>query len=207
MIMKPILPELVVATGNAHKVQELGKLFDGFRLVTMRDAGFDGDIEENGSTFAENAMIKARTVYDTLHRPCIADDSGLCVDALDGAPGIYSARFAGEGAGSIERNAKLLKMMLDVPDGMRTARFMCVMACILDDDTAFTVTGCCEGTILRSPRGENGFGYDPIFYVQDRGCSMAELEPDVKNRISHRARAAEGLRKKILDILGGSENA
>lgn len=186
----------MLATGNAHKAQELGEILD-MRVTTMRDAGFSGEIVEDGSSFAENAMIKCRAVWNALHRPCIADDSGLCVDALDGAPGIYSARYAGEGATSAERNEKLLHALENVPEDERGAHFTCVMACILDENTAFTVEGRIDGVIAFSPRGGNGFGYDPLFYIPERGCTMAELEPRVKNEISHRARACAGLRQAL----------
>ena len=186
----------MLATGNAHKAQELGEILD-MRVTTMRDAGFSGEIVEDGSSFAENAMIKCRAVWNALHRPCIADDSGLCVDALDGAPGIYSARYAGEGATSAERNEKLLHALENVPEDERGAHFTCVMACILDESTAFTVEGRIDGVIAFLPRGGNGFGYDPLFYIPERGCTMAELEPRVKNEISHRARACAGLRQAL----------
>lgn len=195
--------DFIVATNNAHKARELEKLLGGFCLSTMREAGFAAEIVEDGTTFAENAMIKARTVYRALGKPCIADDSGLCVDALDGAPGIYSARFGGEGATDREKYEKLLGLLENTPDKQRTARFVCVMACILDDKTAFTVEGVCEGSILRAPAGLHGFGYDPVFAPKGCDCSMAELSEDEKNRISHRGLAADALRKRISEILEG----
>lgn len=195
--------DFIAATNNAHKAQELEKILGGYRLTTMRSAGFTAEIIEDGKTFAENAMIKARAVYRALGKPCIADDSGLCVDALDGAPGIYSARFGGEGATDRDKYEKLLKLLENTPDEKRTARFVCVMACILDDETAFTVEGVCEGSILRAPVGLHGFGYDPVFRPAGRECSMAELSEDEKNRISHRALAADALQKRISEILEG----
>ncbi len=190
--------KLILATGNAHKARELGEIL-GLPLVTMREAGFSGEIVEDGKSFAENAMIKCRAVFSALGLPCIADDSGICVDALDGAPGIYSARYAGPGGTSGECNEKLLRALKDVPEERRGAHFTCVMACILDEHTAFTAEGRCCGRIAHEPHGAHGFGYDPLFYIPEKGCTMAELSPEEKNEISHRARACAALRARLAE--------
>ncbi|MBQ7160228.1 MAG: XTP/dITP diphosphatase [Clostridia bacterium] len=183
--------DIVLASHNNKKARELCELLSEAGLTDMKvyslsDVGFFDDIEENGTSFEENAMIKATA----LTRPgaaVIADDSGLCVDALDGAPGIYSARFSGEGANDEKNNARLLELLEGVND--RTARFVSVVACALPDGGRFTVRGECEGVILTSPRGENGFGYDPLFYIPSKHKTFAELPPDEKNAISHRGKA------------------
>ena len=156
-------------------------------MVSQREAGVSIEVEENGETFAENAALKARAVYEALHCPVIADDSGLLVDALDGAPGVHSHRFAGEGATDDDRNAKLLELLDGVPAEKRTARFECVL-CYVDaaGETHF-FSGTCEGRIGTAPAGENGFGYDPLFCVGDR--TMAQMTEEEKNQVSHRANA------------------
>ena len=189
--------EWILATSNPHKAEEFASILGGVRVLTMQEAGFSPEIVENGATFAENAMIKCRAVWELAHRPCFADDSGLCVDALDGAPGVYSARYAGEGASSEARNEKLLRALSGVPAEKRGARFVCAIACILDERTAFVVEGTCEGVIAEAPRGEHGFGYDPLLFLPEYGCTVAELSPEKKNEISHRARAAARLRERL----------
>ena len=189
--------DFILATGNPHKAGELEAILGNVRIRTMREAGFQGEIVENGAPFAENAMIKCRAVWEFAKKPCLADDSGLCVDALDGAPGIYSARYAGEGGTAEMRNKKLLEALKDVPEERRGAHFVCVMACILDENTAFTVEGRVEGRIAFAPAGENGFGFDPLFYLPPYGCTMAQLPPAEKNRISHRAAACARLREAL----------
>ena len=156
-------------------------------MVSQREAGISIEVEENGETFAENAALKARAVYEALHCPVIADDSGLLVDALEGAPGVHSHRFAGEGATDADRNAKLLELLDGVPAEKRTARFECVL-CYVDaaGETHF-FSGTCEGRIGTAPAGENGFGYDPLFCVGDR--TMAQMTEEEKNQVSHRANA------------------
>lgn len=151
---------------------------------------------EDGETFEENAHLKAKAVYDICRCPVVADDSGLEVDFLDGAPGIYSARYAGEGASDEQRIQKILGELDGVDESMRTARFVCAMYCILDDDTEYSVRGTMEGFIGTEPLGENGFGYDPIFMV-DEDTSVAMLPAEEKNRISHRASAL----RQLTDIL------
>ena len=149
------------------------------------------DIKENGTTYAENALLKARGYAAISGLLTLADDSGLEVDALDGAPGIYSARYARRGASDKDRYRLLLSNLKGVPDERRTARFRCVIALVWPNGREELVEGVCEGRITHQPRGENGFGYDPVFYVPEHKCTMAELPAEIKNRISHRARAAQ----------------
>jgi XTP/dITP diphosphohydrolase len=182
---------VVLASGNAGKLRELGRVLAplGMRLVSQSELGVP-DVPEDGLSFVENAIIKARAAARHTGFPAIADDSGLEVDYLGGAPGIYSARYSGEGdAGN---NTRLLRELASVPDEQRSARFRCVLVYMRhgDDPSPLICQASWEGRILRAPRGDNGFGYDPLFYVPDRGCSSAELAPDIKNRISHRARAS-----------------
>lgn len=180
---------IVIASNNAGKLREIRDILQplGFTVVSQREAGVSIEVEENGETFAENAALKARAVYEALHCPVIADDSGLLVDALDGAPGVHSHRFAGEDATDDDRNAKLLELLDGVPAEKRTARFECVL-CYVDaaGETHF-FSGTCEGRIGTAPAGENGFGYDPLFCVDDR--TMAQMTEEEKNQISHRANA------------------
>ena len=180
---------IVIASNNAGKLREIRDILQplGFTVVSQREAGISIEVEENGETFAENAALKARAVYKALHCPVIADDSGLLVDALDGAPGVHSHRFAGEGATDADRNAKLLELLDGVPAVKRTARFECVL-CYVDaaGETHF-FSGTCEGRIGTAPAGKNGFGYDPLFCVGDR--TMAQMTEEEKNQVSHRANA------------------
>ena len=191
---------LAAATGNENKLREIGEITSefGIRLLSKKEAGA-GDVEpeETGTTFEENSLIKAKAVMDAAGIDAIADDSGLVVDALDGAPGVYSARFAGEHASDSENNAKLLKLLENVPDDRRTARFVCVITLCRTDGTVITARGECSGRILRSQRGEGGFGYDPLFVPDGYEETFAELSGEQKNRISHRARALAALKEKI----------
>ncbi|MBO6229193.1 MAG: XTP/dITP diphosphatase [Ruminiclostridium sp.] len=193
--------KLVIATNNQGKVREIKEMLEplGYEPVSLRDAGIDIEVVEDGETFAENAHKKAAAVYEICHCPVIADDSGLEVDFLGGAPGIYSARYAGENATDEQRINKILSELEGVDMSMRTARFVCSIYCILDDETEYSVRGTLEGHIGTEPLGSNGFGYDPIFMV-DEETSVAMLSAEEKNRISHRASAI----KQLTDIL--SEN-
>lgn len=194
--------KLLLATNNAHKAQEIREILkDSFsEIVTMRDAGVELEVEEDGTTFRENALKKA---VETLAFVCdrfdavLADDSGLCVDALDGAPGVYSARFSGEGHNDAANNAKLISLLKDVPWERRTARFCCCVALARTGHDPIAVQGEVEGTILFSARGENGFGYDPYFYYAPFDKSFAELSADEKNTVSHRKRALMLLREAL----------
>ena len=188
--------KLILASKNRHKAEEMQAILGGrITLITQDEAGC-GDLEiiEDGNTFEENALKKAVTVMKATNLPCIADDSGLCVDALDGAPGIYTARFAGEGATDDENINKLLAELEGVEAEKRTARFVCVIAVAYPDREPVTFRGECEGIILTEKHGENGFGYDPVFCAKETGKAMAELPAEVKNSISHRSRALAKLR-------------
>lgn len=190
------MKKIVIASNNAGKLREFRAILEpfGLEVISQREAGFTEDVDETGTTFAENAALKARAVFEKLHCPVIADDSGLMVDALDGAPGVYSHRFAGENATDDDRNAKLLRELENVPEAQRTARFVCVLCYVNADGTEEQkFTKICEGRIGTQARGENGFGYDPLFYVN--GISMAEMTEAEKNQISHRGRALEQLKE------------
>ena len=179
--------KLIIASNNEGKIKEFKKMLTplGYEPVSMREAGINIDIAEDGTTFSENAHIKAKTIYDMTHTPVLADDSGLSIEFLGGAPGIYSARYAGENATNEDRIKPL-----------RNAKFVCALYFIRDDDYEICVTGECEGFIGEEPIGENGFGYDPIFMIDD-DTSMACLTDEEKNRISHRAKALEKLAAEL----------
>lgn len=182
---------VVLASGNAGKLKELNRILTSLNMELRSQSEFNvPDVPEDGLSFVENAIIKARAAAAHSGIPAIADDSGLEVDYLKGAPGIHSARYSGEG--DTGNNAKLLRALEGVPQGQRTARFQCVLVYMRhgQDPTPLVCQGSWEGRILLEPQGENGFGYDPLFYVPEYDCSSAELDPAVKNRISHRARAS-----------------
>jgi XTP/dITP diphosphohydrolase len=200
--------ELFVATGNAHKLVELGAALPGHSLKMPSDAGIVGfDVEEDGSTYLENALKKARALFDLVRKPSLADDSGLSVRAMGGAPGVLSARYGarpGREPGSLvkldaaERNALLLKEMETQED--RACAFVCCLALVLSEERVFVIQETCPGILLPSPRGEGGFGYDPIIYVPELGKSVAELSMEEKNRISHRGRACARLEALLADL-------
>ena len=194
--------KLIVATKNKGKLEEFVQLLAHLPLeiISMADAGINGDIEENGTTFEENALIKARSVWKITGDTVIADDSGLEVDFLNGAPGVYSARYAGEGATDEDKNRKLLDALAGVPMDKRAARFVCVIAVVFPDASSFTVKGTCEGYIATEPAGSNGFGYDPLLYVPEIGLTIAQMEADMKNSISHRGNAIRKMVEKLEDI-------
>jgi len=193
------MKNLIVATRNKGKMKEFSEILSGlpFRLLSMEEAGIDIDIAENGKTFEENALIKAMEIHKLTGEMVIADDSGLEVDCLNGAPGIYSARFAGENATDEDRNNKLLAMMKDVPYEKRTARFVAAIAVVFEDGSNIIAKGTCEGLIGFKPEGKNGFGYDPLFFVPEYGMTVAQMEPELKNRISHRAKALGIMAEKL----------
>ncbi len=193
MNMKKLPESIVVASGNRHKIEEIKAIFKGVKLVSMSEAGFTGDIDENGKTFKENAYIKAKAVYDAVKLPVLADDSGLCVDALDGAPGVYSARFSG--GTSADNRALLLRRLEGIPN--RRARFTCAVCYISQDGKAIFGEGCTEGRILFEEIGEKGFGYDSLFYSADLEKSFGEATEVEKNSVSHRYRALCDLRGKL----------
>jgi len=187
---------IVLATGNQGKVKEMGQILAPFGLQIVPQSEFAvSEADETGLTFVENAIIKARNAAAHTGLPAIADDSGLEVDYLKGAPGIYSSRFAGPSATSRDNLIKLLADMKDVPEAERTARFQCLMVYMehKDDPTPLICQGTWEGRILLEERGENGFGYDPVFYVPTHDCASAELSKEVKNQLSHRGQALRKL--------------
>lgn len=194
--------EFLIATHNAKKREELNRILAplGVSVCLAMERGILlNEVEETGATFEENAMLKAVNGCLDGMMPCIADDSGLCVDALDGRPGVFSARYHGEDTPYAEKIAYLLEELRDVPEEKRTARFVSAVACVFPDGTKFTVRGVCEGKIGFVPRGENGFGYDPIFYVGDK--SFAELTAAEKDAVSHRGNALRALRDKLRDMM------
>jgi len=187
---------IVLASNNAGKVREFNQLLEGSDIEIVPQSEFSvAEIEETGLTFVENALLKARNAARHTGLPAIADDSGLEVDALQGAPGIYSARYAGAGAGDLENLQKLLEDLKAVPDEARSARFQCLMVYLrhAKDPTPRIFQGTWEGSILHEPRGEHGFGYDPVFFVPDQQCASAQLPPEVKNQLSHRGQALRQL--------------
>jgi len=193
---------IVLASNNTGKVREFNALLAGLDLEVVPQSQFGvAEIEETGLTFVENAILKARNAAQHAQRPAIADDSGLEVDALDGAPGIYSARYAGPGASDAANLEKVLGMLNGVPEAKRTARFQCVLVYLRHalDPTPLIVQGTWEGRILDAPRGRSGFGYDPVFFVPTHGCSAAELQPETKNALSHRGQAL----RRLLELLPG----
>lgn len=196
--------KLIAATNNAHKVVEFKRILEplGFTVLSQKEAGIHVEAEETGTTFEENAYLKAKAVYDASGLPTVADDSGIVVDALDGAPGVYSARYGGPGLNDVDRYEKLLHEMEGVPDAKRTARFVCAISLVLSPDKAFSFTGVCEGKIGHGPRGENGFGYDPIFMVGEK--STAELSSEEKDKISHRGQALRKM-EQMLSVMQNGE--
>jgi len=194
------LDELVVATGNKGKLKEISELLAPLHIQVRGQQEFEvPEVEETGLTFVENAILKARNTCHHTGRPALADDSGIEVDFLNGAPGIYSARYAGVGAGDAANLEKLLAALQDVPEMERTARFQCLMVYMrhATDPTPLICQGTWEGRIAFTPAGENGFGYDPVFWVPQFDCTAAELRPDIKNNLSHRGQA---LQKMLLTL-------
>ncbi|MES9857417.1 MAG: XTP/dITP diphosphatase [Sedimenticola sp.] len=188
--------QIVLASNNAGKVREINQLLAEQSIKVLPQREFDiPEADETGLTFVENAILKARHAAALSGLPAIADDSGIEVDALKGAPGIYSARFAGPGCNDQDNNVKLLEALKDVPEAERSARFQCVMVYMrhAEDPTPIICQGSWEGRILTAPQGNNGFGYDPLFLVPDEGCTSAELSADQKNRLSHRGQALRKL--------------
>ncbi len=190
------MQDIVLASSNPGKVREINQVLAGLNVIVRPQGDFNViDAEETGLTFVENAILKARNAAQHTGLPAIADDSGLEVDALAGAPGIYSARYAGAGATDLENLEKLLDALADVPEENRSARFQCLMVYMrhADDPTPLICQGSWEGRILTAARGSNGFGYDPVFYVPTHNCASAELAADIKNSLSHRGQALRQL--------------
>lgn len=199
----PDRQRLIIASNNEGKIREFRKLLEpfGFDVISMRQAGFTEEIIEDGETFEENAHIKARAVFEATGLPVMADDSGLEIDFLNGAPGIYSARYAGENASDKERCLKVLEEMHEVARPLRDARFVCSIYFIYKEDDEYSVNGTVEGYIGDKMVGKNGFGYDPIFML-DEDESMATIDEDEKNKISHRAKAFEKLGEILKEKFG-----
>lgn len=195
------MKKIIIATGNLGKVREFEQLLSplGYEVLSLKDFPEAEEVPETGTTFEENALIKSKALNEILGVPVISDDSGLIVDVLDGAPGVYSARYAGVPKCDERNMDKVLDEMKNVPAGQRNAMFYCAMAYV-DGENLFTVNGSVEGTILTEKMGGNGFGYDPIFYSTELGKSMAECTSDEKNSVSHRARALEKLVAKLGDV-------
>ncbi len=191
--------KILLATGNPHKARELSAMLSGcdVEVLTLKDVGFAGEIIEDGETFEENAEIKARAAA-SLGYIGVGDDSGLCVDFLGGAPGVYSARYAGEPCDNSKNNEKLLSEMAGVPEDKRGAKFVCVICCVFPDGRKIVSRGECPGRILTSYAGSGGFGYDPLFYCTERGKSYAEMTEEEKNSVSHRARAMKVFLDKFI---------
>ena len=185
--------KIIVASGNAHKIEEIAKILTEFELVSMRDMGFDGEIDETGSDFRENAYIKAKFIAEKFNMPALADDSGLCVDALGGAPGVYSARYSG---GDDRENRRLLLKNLENAT-VRTARFKSAICLFFPDGKTIFGEGACEGRILLEDTGDGGFGYDPIFFSDDLKKSFGQASAEEKNKVSHRFRALKDLVAKF----------
>ena len=194
------MTRLVLASGNAGKVAELHELLgdSGFELHAQSEFGVR-DVEETASTFIENALLKARHAARATGLAALGDDSGLCVDALHGAPGLYSARYGGVHGDAARNITRLLDELREVPEAARTARFYCVLVLLrdADDPQPLIAEGSWEGRILEQPRGERGFGYDPVFFDPENACSAAELDPTIKNTISHRGRALAALKQRL----------
>ncbi len=197
------MKRIIFATGNEHKLVEIREILkdQDVEILSMKQAGIDVDIVEDGTSFLENALIKARAVAAKCDAITMADDSGLEVDYLGKEPGIYSSRWMGEDTSYHIKNAKLVELLEGVPMEQRTARFVCAIACVLPDGRELTAEETFEGAVGYQETGENGFGYDPIFYLPERGCYSAELTPEEKNAVSHRGRALRAMREKLLKEL------
>lgn len=194
---------IVFATGNQGKMREIRQILEGMdvEILSMKEAGISMDIVEDGTTFEENAVIKAKAVASATDYIVLADDSGLEIDYLNKEPGIYSARYMGEDTSYDIKNANLLERMEGVEDEKRTARFVCAIAAVLLDGEVLTVQGVIEGRVAYEPKGSNGFGFDPIFYLPEYGCTSAELSEEEKNAISHRGRALRAMREKLKEVI------
>lgn len=197
------MKEVVLATRNSHKIREIQEIFSGLSIQFLSLASFPKapEVVENGRSFQENAVKKASQLAAFLGKICLADDSGIEVDALHGAPGIYSARFSGPNATDDSNNQKLIKLLEKVPSSQRTARYRCVMALATPDGTIHTKEGVCEGQISLKPSGKNGFGYDPFFYYPPLKKTFGDTSPEIKNRLSHRYQALLKIKPVLLRIL------
>ena len=195
--------KLIFATGNENKMREIRQIFGdfGFEIQSMKEAGIDIDIVEDGTSFQENALIKARAVHAVSGALVLADDSGLEIDALNREPGIYSARYLGEDTSYDVKNRNLIERVEGLPDEKRSARFVCAVAAVLPDGRDLVQTGVMEGRVAYAPAGENGFGYDPIFFLPQYGKTSAEISPEQKNAISHRGQALRMMKTALEAML------
>lgn len=193
------MTRIIAATKNKNKVREFKEILPTYDIITQEEAGIDIDVEETGATFLENALIKAKAIYEKTNMPALADDSGLIVYALGGEPGVYSARYGGPGLDDKGRTELVLKKMENVEDELRGAEFRCAIAFVTGGEV-ITAEGKIEGVLTREPKGENGFGYDPIFYVPEMGKTAAEMTAGEKNSVSHRGRALAELKRKLEDF-------
>lgn len=193
------MKKIIFATGNEGKMKEIREILGDLdvEVLSLKDAGIKADIEENGKTFEENAVIKATEICKMTGEIVLADDSGLEIDYLNKEPGVYSARYMGEDTSYRIKNANLIQRLEGVPDEKRTARFVCAIAAAFPDGSIKTTLGTMEGRIGYEEKGENGFGYDPIFYLPDFGCTSAELSMEEKNKISHRGKALRAMRDEL----------
>jgi XTP/dITP diphosphohydrolase len=193
------MKRIIFATGNEGKMKEIREILKDLdvQVLSMKEAGIQVDIVENGTTFEENAIIKATAVCQASGEIALADDSGLVIDYLNGEPGVYSARYMGEDTSYHIKNANLIERLQGVPDEQRTARFACAIAAAFPDGTVKTVYGAMEGRIGYEEAGENGFGYDPIFYLPEYGCTSAQLSMEEKNKISHRGKALRAIKDEL----------
>lgn len=198
-----MMDKIVFATANEGKVKEIKEILKDFpiEVVSMKDMGITADIEENGDTFEENSLIKARALVKLTGLPALADDSGLEVDYLNGEPGIYSARYLGRDTDYDYKNNYIINKLSEAQDKERSARFVCVISLVLPDGREFVERGVVEGLIGYEQKGENGFGYDPIFYLPEYSKTSAELSPEEKNKISHRGKALSAMKKLIMDLV------
>lgn len=196
--------KIIFATGNAGKMKEIRLILAdlGMEILSMKEAGIQTDVEENGTTFEENAVIKAKAIGALTDAIVLADDSGLEVDYLNKEPGVYSARYLGEDTSYRIKNQSLIDRLEGVPEEKRTARFVCVIAAHLPDGRILTTRGTIEGIIGYEERGEGGFGYDPIFFLPEYGCSTAELSMEKKNELSHRGKALRAMKEELKKALG-----
>lgn len=197
--------KIIFATGNENKLREIRQITEnmGIEIVSMKDAGYYTEVEETGTTFEENAYLKASAIAKKCNLPTLADDSGLEIDYLNKEPGIYSSRFMGEDTPHSVKNAELLRRMEGVPDEKRTARFVCAICLVRPDGSSKTVRATMEGRVAYKSAGKNGFGYDPIFFLPERGCTSAELSPEEKNEISHRGKALRMMRDILEKEIAG----
>ena len=197
------MKQVIIATKNKGKAKDFEAIFKpyGYQVLTLHDVAEDMDVEETGTTFEENAILKAEALSQRLQTFVLADDSGLAIDALNGAPGVYSARYAGEEKSDEANMDKVLEELAEVPDNQRSARFCCAIALAGPDMETKTAFGTCEGIIAHDKKGNNGFGYDPIFFVPELGRMMAELQPSEKATISHRGNAIKKIEAELPNLL------